>query len=221
MPHRALFAGVLILVFAAAAACEEDKPYPADRADEEYDLAAMALADEDLPGGWEQVINDEFDNAVTAQQFVDELDPDVEAATEALERQLEAKGRVKAQVTVYQREDPASMLAAYSLVYSQSTLFRDAEAARSSLREVCDLQQYREAQQLRDLLVPALGEGSVSFEVTLVDESSGIVSRDTVICFRTGRIVHSIVTSGFAGSEDFGATYTYATRMAERVDAAY
>lgn len=221
MVPRALLTGAILLILASAAACDDSQDFPVYEDDAEYNLGAMSLAPEDLPSGWVQVIDDEFDNETTAVQFVDELEPDIEEAVAALQRQLEAKGRKKAHVTVYQREDPAAALADYSIIYSQSTLFSDPDSARSSLREVCDLQQYTSAQELRDLLVPAIGEGAVGFEVTLSDPNSGIVTRDTVVCFRTGRIVHSVVTSGFGGSEDFRSTYAYAARMEDRVAAAY
>ncbi|HET7738187.1 MAG TPA: hypothetical protein VFK32_06395 [Tepidiformaceae bacterium] len=214
MRFRTLTLSLLIPGALFALACGNDgRSYPQGLGDDEYDLASMALTEADVPAGMVEALAQEFDNEVTAQTFQED-DP------EAKVRELEAKGRLKGHITIFSYEDPIQHLAKIGNIYSQSTLFTDADSARQSLREICDLQQYAEAPQLEDILVPALGEGSVGFVVTTPADQLG-VTVDTVVCFRTGRVVHSIIASGLDGSQDLAETYRLARQMLERVDLAY
>lgn len=231
MPVRLVF----VLVFAAGllAGCNDDGSYASFESDDDYPLSSMLLSEDDVPAGWSVTgstsqqagdgpeIGLEVDNDLAAEVWVDALEPDQDAARAALLRQLEAQGRVRGYIVQFVRDDPAAEYASYQVIWAQSTLFKDEQAAREALRAFCDLQQYRTANALRDLTVPAISDGSVAFEVTQLDPDTGLASRDTVICFRAGRVVSAVATGGLAGSEDFGATYRFATRLAARVDAAY
>lgn len=214
MRLRTLTLSLLIPGALLAFACGDDgRSYPQGLGDDEYDLASMALTEADVPEGMVEALAQEFDNEVTAQTFQED-DPEPKV------RELEAKGRLKGHITIFSYENPIEHLAKIGNIYSQSTLFTDSDSARQSLREICDLQQYAEAPQLEDIIVPELGEGSVGFVVTTPADQLGI-SVDTVVCFRTGRVVHSIIASGLDGSQDLAETFRLARQMLTRVDLAY
>ncbi len=190
--------------------------YPVDRDDTDYDLEAMSLEDIDVPEGMESVLDEEFDNEEVAQTF-QEADP------EAKRLELEALGRRKARVQIYSWTTQAQYienLAKLSNIYSQSTLFQSEEKAGQSLRLLCDLQQYPPNRQVEEFKVPRLAQESTAFTITHEDATfSKLV--DTAICFRTGRIVHSVIRSGLQGTEDREDTIRLARAMLRRVDEAF
>ena len=194
--------------------------YPSNKGDGEYDLAAMALRNSDVPPGMELAARAEFDN----DEWTDVLarEDDDEEAVALIRRQLAGQKRIRNQISAFGYSNQQELhLGETGSILSQSTLYETAEAARADTSLLCGL-QISEKPPFDEFSVPKIGEQSVGFRV----ESKQVVSQDgsfarshqTVLCFRTGRIVHAVVQSGWKGTEDIGLVIRLAESMLVRVD---
>ena len=191
---------------------DDGTAYPLALDDADYDLPAMGLTMEDLPTGFKLANEQDFDNAAWAEAL-DQEEP------EAKQRQLVALGRVRNYVRFFQVGDPITHLGHPFQYASQSSLFVDETSAIESMRTQCDL-PYDQTVSIKDVRVPSLADQSTSFLVTTRTEELG-ETVDTVICFRTGRIVHSIAQRGLEGTEDLEFTIRLAKTMLKRVDGVF
>ena len=190
---------------------DEDTEYSVNRGDDEYDLPSMALRNADMPQGLVLARRIEFDNEQWAV-LTDEEDP------EGRQNQLEAQERIRNSVSYFTWPGATTTehLGEVLSITSQSTLFETPDAAEEETSRLCGL-LIDERDPLVEFAVPSLGDESVGFYVTTVQEGVG-TSIDTVVCFRTGRIVHGVVQTGLKGTEDIGLSVTLAERMLDRVD---
>ncbi|MGI8926088.1 MAG: hypothetical protein ACR2HN_05500 [Tepidiformaceae bacterium] len=202
-----------LLLFAACGGDGSD--YPDDREDDAYDLEAMALEDGDLPQGVEQRQAQSFDNAEWAEAFPNADEDQLEVR----KNQLDAQGRVKGFVAIFTWDAPIEHLGRPYQYTSHSTLFVDTSKAIDSMTKFCDL-PIDGTNPLKELRVPRMADGSVGFQVSEKLENFG-ESIDTVVCFRTGRIVHAVVQSGLEGTADTGLSVRLARRMLAHVDDAF
>ncbi|MFN0096800.1 MAG: hypothetical protein ACKVVT_18740 [Dehalococcoidia bacterium] len=194
---------------------DDGSSYPLALDDDEYDLEAMVLRNKDLPEGMVLVQRNGFDNPDWAE-LTGPDDPEGKLA------QLEAQERVRSHVSFFSWPDgPIQHLGRVLSITSQSTLYASEDAAQESLegRALCGLLLDPNGDS-RDFRVPDLGDGAVGFFVTEVDDDLG-KSVDTVICFRTGRIVHGLIQSGLDGTEDIAQAVRLARKMFVRVENAY
>jgi hypothetical protein len=206
IPAFALPAVALLLI-----ACDVGRDYPASFGDSDYDLAAMALRDTDLPAGFEaqEVPDPAFDNESWAL-FFETNDP------EAKQAQLEAQGRLTNHVTAFAPAGLGRVLA----VTNVSTLYTDAEAARQALEKFACGLPINDSIQLEPFLVPSIGDGAAGFFVRQENDGSTTFV-DTTLCFRTGRIVHAIQQTSIPGVEDIALSIRLANSQLERVDAEF
>lgn len=206
----ALGAGIYLL-----ASGDDDERYPANLENDDYDLANMGLREEDVPAGLVRAQEAEFTNEEWAQ-IIDDVEPERE------QNRLDSIGRIRNYVRFYTYENPVENLGRPYQFVSQSTLFRTPEDAEASLREaICDLPiSQGDPRPREEFLVPRLGDGSIGFMMTSQEEIIG-AQTDTTICFRTGRIVHSVTQRGLSGTEDLALTVRLAQRMLARVDAVF
>ena len=211
--------GILLLVLSALVAGlvgylmrDSDESYPADLQNDQYDLAAMALRQSDVPQGMELAGAVEFNNEEWAA-LIDEVDP------EARLPQLNAQQRVRNHISIFGWPDGGTLHLAQTLsLLSQSTLYESEDAAREAItgNALCGL-RLNETAPLDEFAVPAIGDETVGFYITETDEQIG-KSIETVICFRTGRIVHGVVQSALDGAQDIGLVVSLAERMLVQVD---
>lgn len=203
---------------------DDGEDYPADLPDDQYDLASMGLQEADMPEGivinqpiqdelaFGQVVGEgiEFSNADWAQ-ILDQEDP------ETKERQLDALGRIRNHVRFFEAQP---LRYGFPVQYStQSTLFTDVPSAIESLRTDCDTVQ-DPTLTVTDLEIRTIGDQSTAFYVlTPTAEVGNII--ETVVCFRTGRIVHSISQQGFEGTERLEVQLGLADEMLDNVEAAF
>jgi hypothetical protein len=138
---------------------------------------------------------------------------------EGKKAQLDAQGRLRGHVSLFTRDDPSTQLAKALSITSQSTLYTDEKAAEESTHSLCGL-LVDETGPVEAFAVPDLGDESTGFFVTTVGNGSG-TSVDTTICFRTGRIVHAVVQTGFNGSQDVALSVRLAQRMLAHVNDAF
>ena len=216
--RRALVTAAALSLLGLVTACGDSEASYPDFDDDEFPIDQMVLTVADVPEtGMIELGTSAFDNAEAAETFAAEGD-DIDAR----ERQLEAQGRIRSFVSVFGWEQPVEHLGRIQNVFSQSTLFADEDSAEQSLKEFCDLQQYDPSatNDIQTLVVPQIAESSSGLQIKLVQEQLG-ESTDTVVCFRTGRVVHSVVRSGFDGTQDLGATISLARTLLRRVDLAY
>ncbi len=212
----AIFA-VVTLVLVVVANDDDDEAFP-DRDDGDYDLEAMRLRDQDMPAGFEWTQSVEFDNERWRQLFFaqeDLEDPElIEQELEAKLRQLEAEGRIRNLLSVYESEDLGRTLG----IFSVSTLYTDDAAASESLTLFCGLPVDTSRNlEVRKIDLPRVGDESSGFI------AAGVMSpySDTTFCFRTGRVVHAVSLSSLPGVEDIGLAVRLAEHMEERVEAFY
>lgn len=193
-------------------ACGGGSSYPADRRDDAYDLAAMRLRPADLPTGFEEtdLAQHEYDNAdwvkVTGARDED-----------ARKAQLDAQGRLRAYVTVY---EPKQLGRVFS-INAISTLYTDANKAdQSAVKFLCGTPT-DETALTEPFPSPSLGDQSVGFLVPPTGPERNPPISETTLCFRTGRILHAITLTGLAGTEDVALSVKLAQRMLSRVDDAF
>lgn len=210
---RRVFAALVLgpLSFALLSACGE-APYAADLSDEEYELEAMSLQEEDLPPGYSRQQSGAFDNEEFAGLFpVDD--------TDAKKRQLDAQGRIRNYVAIFAWENPVEHFGRPLTFTVQSTLYVDVDAAKEAMQNTCGLLMGDDT-PVEDFFVPKIGDRGVGFRYSEPQEVIG----DAVelnVCFRTGRIVHAVVQSGLDGTQDIALSVRLAQRMLKRVDAAF
>ena len=200
-----------IVLLALVVACGDGNGYRTDRADDAYDLEAMLLTFDDLPLAMEEVATNGFDNAGWSQLFdVDDFD--------VKRTQLDARGRIVNAIRIFSWTDAVQHLGESTLITAQSTLYEDEEAAHDSLELFCGIPvDDSTAPETETFWVDGLGDESSGF---FMRPPAGELGRlvDTVVCFRTGRIVHAVVQNALAGSEDVALAVRLARRMLERVD---
>lgn len=210
---RAAGLALLFVAAAVAAAACGGGGYPSGLGDDAYPLGSMLLALEDIPFAMEEVVTEEFDNEEWAAGFEDE-DPAAKL------RQLEARGRIRNALSVFAWESPIEHLGSPRIITSQSTLYVDVDAARASLQGLCGLPfEDAVASDVREFPVRGVGEEAVGLFLVSRVEIGAVV--DTIVCFRTGRIVHAVTQNGLDGTEDVVLGVRLARRMLEHVERAY
>jgi hypothetical protein len=203
----ALLAASLVLL----AACDRGGggvTYATDWGDDEYDLEAMSLREADLPEGYMEQDRAAFGNDEWAE-ILDDTDP------EGKRRQLEAMGRIRNAITIFSRERPLEHLGRPYQFSSHSTLFESAELAARSLETFCDL-PIDDTNPIEDFDVPRIGDQSTGFSVSEQLQNFG-ESIDTIVCFRTGRVVHAVVQSGLEGTERRELSIELAQKMENNI----
>ncbi|MDZ7729252.1 MAG: hypothetical protein U5Q44_14290, partial [Dehalococcoidia bacterium] len=93
----------------------------------------------------------------------------------------------------------------------RTTLYSGAEAASSAIAQRACGVFIGDDRPLDQLEVPPLADESAAFaHETSRDPLGSFV--DTVVCFRTGRVVHAVVQNGLDGTQDLEATLELARR---------
>ncbi len=212
--------GALVVALIVFVQRDTSAKYPSNRGDGDYDLQAMALRSADVPAGMELRARADFDNDEwTGVLASGQDDPD---AAERIRGQLVGQKRIRNLVSAFGWADPQELhLGETGAILSQSTLYESAAAASADTNRLCGL-QINEKPPFEEFSVPKIGDQAVGFRV----ESKQIVSEDgsfarshqTVLCFRTGRIVHAVVQSGWRGTENIALVVLLAERMLDRVD---
>ena len=221
--------GAVGIVFALAAVAmvaalvvlrDDDSSGYANKEDDDYDLETMRLRNNDLPQGFAFTDSLEFTNEEWSQLFFSEeeqSDPEgIADQVEAKVRELEAEGRLRNLLSVYQSDQLGRTLGIFSI----STLYTDDSAASRSMGLFCGLPvDERRNLESRPLALPRIGEQSSGFIAEGVMSSP--VYKETTLCFRTGRIVHAISLASLPGIEDISLAVRLAHRMEDHIDAFY
>lgn len=218
--NRAVFAAMLGVVFLALAVSAalvgwaltsdgDGSSYSLTQPDEDYDLEGMQLRNVDLPLGIQFVEGGGFDNNDWALL----LSPDNPDTARA---QLQAQGRVRNHVAYYTWENPLEHLGETISVTTQSTLYVDEDTARESIRGFCGM-LLDERSPIVEFDVPRIGDEAAGFQVRQPNQTFG-TTLETVICFRTGRVVHAVSQAGLQGADDLALSVRLAQRMLRRVD---
>jgi hypothetical protein len=186
---------------------DEGPTYGVRMDSEDYDLDSMAVRVADIPSGL--VLSDRltFTNEEWAYAL-DNVDP------EARLPQLEAQKRVRGTLSLFEWEDGFTQHLAETLaLLSQSTIYESEDAASEAIAgsALCGL-RLNDTAPIDEFNVPKIGDEAVGFFVISNDEQVG-TSIDTVVCFRTGRIVHGVVQSAFEGAQDIGFVIDLARDM--------
>ncbi len=196
--------------------------YPTDFAPEDLDLEAMSLKPADIPvTGLDPSFSDDFTNEEWAQAFQQTL-PEIDASQK--EVQLEAQGRQLGHLTFFTWDNWFEHLGRVQQIESHSTIYADEESASNALKfHACGL-LIADDQPLDEFDVPKLGTESTGFfsttEFDLGEVSFGQFI-DTVVCFRTGRVVHAVVQGGLEGTQDKDLGVELAKRMLTYVNATF
>lgn len=194
------------------------RSYPTDFDPDDLDLEAMALRDEDMPErGLQELVSDTFTNAEWANAFASQLP---ETDPEQKQVQLDAQGRLLGYLRLFAWDVPIEHLGRTQQVESHSVVYVDEEAASDAMRfHACGLLVAGD-QLLDPFEVPELGSESTGFFYeTPIDPFGKFV--DTVVCFRTGRVLHAVVQNGLDGTQDTEVSVQLARRMLSYVDAAF
>lgn len=214
---------ISLIVLMLSACGGDSRSYPVDLPDEDYDLSAMQLAESDMPDdGIKLFINDIYTNEDWAGIAVQQgLSTDVEQKR----IQYEAQGRVTGYLALFTWESPIEHFGKLQTLESHSTLYKDVESASSAMSlRACGL-LIPDDKPLDTVEVASLADESAAFTVSdqlmLADQVSLGTSVDTVVCFRTGRVLHAIVQSGLDGTQDLDLTVELAKRKLEYVNAAF
>ena len=214
MRTTALLLGAMLLF----SACDSARGYP-ERGDENYDLKAMSITKADLPAGFsEQDLSGvDFDNDTWAGLFdgVTDKNGDIDRdAKQAKRAQLDAQKRIRSSVSSF---DPPELGKVFG-VTAISTLYENDQAARDAASKfACGLPLDIKA-PLEEFSVPTIGQGANGFFYNK-SASSGLHLVDTTICFRTGRVIHSVQSTGLPGTEDVALTVRLAEKMNLHVNA--
>ena len=187
--------------------------YATDKPNDSYDLESMQLRNKDLP---ENMVRKSRNDALTFtnQEWAQLLSPSDPARKES---QLTAQKRVRNLVSVFGWDDPDNARIGQAISFlSESTLYETEEAAKADTNRLCGL-RIDEKDPLKEFKAPRLGDQSVGFTVTSTNASIG-KSIETVVCFRTGRIVHGVIQTSFLGSENQALVVSLAKRMLAQVD---
>lgn len=217
-------------LFAFACGGEDSVDYDVETPDDEYDLAAMQIAEGDLPEqvrasggspGLMLVVEDSFTNEEWARAFEAQI-PEIVATQKVT--QLEAQGRINGHLALFTWQNPTEHLGKIQQVESHAMLYRDADAAANAIAlRACGL-VVADSQQLDQFDVPSIADESAGFSFTTqvgAGEFSLGLARETVVCARTGRLVHAIVQYGLDGTttEDVGVELM--RRKLAYIDAAF
>jgi hypothetical protein len=202
---------------------DDSNPYASTSiGDNEDDLVAMALRERDLPEGLSLQFRNGFENTDWADLLIS-ADPSLATDDEASTRkakQLDSQERITNMFSVFGWTELASSKQGQALrLISQSTLYASPQAARDDTSRRCGLLG-RDKDILREFAVPSLGEQATGFTVTSLDAEQG-KTVDTVVCFRTGRIVHGVVQTSLDGAQDIGLVISLAERMESHVRLTY
>ena len=182
-----------------AGCADTPEEFATDLPDDAYPLDDMLISLDDLPLAMENETTNTFDNGDWAQVF------NVENLRAKL-NQLEARGRINAAVREFSWNEPFTHLGGPALITVQSTLYADVEAAQDSMSLFCGtLVNERTATDVTEFWLDDIGGRLV----------------ETVVCFRTGRIVHAVVQNGLDGTEDIALGVRIAKRMYENVRAVF
>jgi hypothetical protein len=217
MTFRLLLIAAAVLGVGLFAACSSSRTYTDKKGDDEYDLGAMSLKQDDLPDGLTEadLPSHEFDNASWVQLFGSD-DP------EGKQRQLDAQGRIKTWVSTFQADRLGRLLG----VTSFSTLYKSIDDANAAQR------QYNCGIPLNDNVIPtgfdvsAEADGSTGFftanynaDGSDPNQADGGQLRDTNFCFRTGRILNVVQTESIPGAEDVALAVRLSDKMLAHVNA--
>lgn len=215
--------------FAVACGGDNGVNYDVDIPDDEFDLAAMQIVEADLPAelregggnpGLELVVEDAFSNEEWARAFEAQI-PEILADQKLT--QLEAQGRINGHLALFTWQNPTEHLGKIQQVESHAMLYRDAESAANAIAlRACGL-IVADSQQLDQFDVPQLADESAGFSFTTsvgAGEFSLGLARETVVCARTGRLVHAIVQYGLDGTPDEELGVELMRRKLDYVDAA-
>ena len=195
------------------AACASEQEFATELPDDAYPLEDMLLDLDDLPLRMDDQNTSTFDNGDWAQLFdVDDLRGKV--------NQLEARGRINAAVREFSWTS-AFPLAGPWFITVQSTLYTDVDAARDSLSLFCGtVTDERTATDVSEFWVADIGDGVQGLVLGEQVEGPGRIV-ETIVCFRTGRVVHAVLLQGLDGSEDIALSVRIARRMYEHVSAVF
>ena len=195
------------------AACASEQEFATELPDDAYPLEDMLLDLDDLPLRMDDQNTSTFDNGDWAQLFdVDDLRGKV--------NQLEARGRINAAVREFSWTS-AFPLAGPWFITVQSTLYTDVDAARDSLSLFCGtVTDERTATDVSEFWVADIGDGVQGLILGEQVEGPGRIV-ETIVCFRTGRVVHAVLLQGLDGSEDIALSVRIARRMYEHVSAVF
>jgi hypothetical protein len=194
------------------------REYATEFADDDLNLEAMALTDDDMPErGLQRLIGDTFTNAEWANAFEAQV-PLAEAAQKQI--QLDAQGRVVGYLALFTWDEPIQHLGRTQQIESHSTIYIDEDSASNAMKfHACGL-LIADDQQLDQFEVPRIATESTGFFYeTTVDPLGKFI--DTVVCFRTGRVLHAVVANGLDGTQDSELSIDLARRMLSYVNAAF
>ena len=216
--------GLMIMVLAGLVAGlvafiqrDEAQSFPSSRGDDDYVLGDMTLRVRDVPAGMGLRAAQPFDNTEWAGAKAEDGEDEVEVGR--LQKQLDSAGRIRNFVSLFGWTTASSARFGEGLrLTAQSTLYDSEESARKSVtgQELCGLLLNSE-DPIEEFAVPRIGDESTGFSITTIDDSVGR-SVDTVVCFRTGRIVHGVIQTSFDGAQDLSFVIRLAEKMLQRVD---
>ena len=184
--------------------------YPVTFADDKYDLSQLTLDESDIPTGFSQKQSSTFDNTAWAD-IVGQDDP------EAKKNQLDSQGRLTSAAKIFSWDNPLEHLGTTYQITSQSTLYVSVDAATNAMKLLCDL-PIDEKNQSQEIKAITLGDQTTVLIVSETLPNFGI-SKDSVVCIRTGRIVNAVVESGLDGTQDITRTVALAKRALVHVNA--
>ncbi len=219
MTAARITATVFALTAALLGACGDGGVrYPVDLPDDAHDLEAMALREEDMPEtGLRRQFADSFDNEEWATAF-ENIVGDLDAEQKRI--QLESQGRIRGYVAAFAWDEPIRHLGKVQSIESTSTLYRDAAAASLAIRRsACGL-LVADAEPLEPFDVPHLADEAAGFFRYHDDDTLGTYV-ETVVCFRTGRLVHAVTQGGLDGTQRIELSVELARTMLERVNEAF
>lgn len=218
--HRGVLflAGVLVGVLLAPGCGDGGRRYPVDLPDDAHDLEAMALREDDMPeAGLRRQFADSFDNDEWAA-FFEPIVGDIDAEQRRV--QLEAQGRIRGYVAAFSWDEPVRHLGKVQTIESTSTLYRDVAAAADSVRRsACGL-LISDAEPLEPFDVPHIGDEATGFFRYQEDDTLGVYV-ETVVCFRTGRVVHAVTQAGLDGTQRTELSIELARKMLAHVNEAF
>ena len=141
---------IALLSIPILAACNDARTYPSNKGDGDYDLAAMALRETDMPKDFTQqdIAEPTFDNERWATEVFDTDDPEGKAA------QLDAQGRLTNHVTAFAPPGLGKILS----ITGVSTLYTNEKAAQEAIdRFACGL-PINESTPLTPFVTPKIGD---------------------------------------------------------------
>lgn len=192
-----------------SACATEEEAFRADLPDDAYPLEAMLLSLDDLPIAMDNANTNTFDNPSWAQLFNEEN-------LRGKITQLDARGRVTGAMREFSWSGSFA-LGGPAFITVQSTLYSDVEAAEDSLSLFCGaLVDERGATDFTEFWVASIGDGAQGLLLGEQVEGLGRLVK-TMVCFRTGRVVHAVAQNGLDGSQDIALSVRIAHRMYDQV----